>query len=270
MSEFRIDCRVVSSGAWPQISGFPLPTVPFISTRAERDHWPAFFKAFVNVHELVLVAVNAAFGPLISATNSTNVMAIATFLPAAAANHLRRLVHDEELWIANDWRELDLLASDARITAVVLDPGADGRMNVESVVHLMGDNPSVPVFAYVPATPWHLKAIFKLSKHGLTDVFLHPILRHDLRLATVVNRVGANRIAFDFLGRLETRLAKLPPEIFRAIQDLFQRPHRYESVAGRRCGASASISQETLSACPVGSRRNADKAYYSSKSIKRL
>jgi AraC-like DNA-binding protein len=168
-------------------------------------------------------------------------MALAVFLPSDAAVHLKRCVRCEELLTASCWRELTSLISDTRVTAAVVDPDADGKMNVATVMRLMARRPVVPVIAYVPPTPWHLKAIFKLSKYGLKDVFIHPMPSDDHRFLTVVSRTAANRLAFDFLGRMETRIASLPPTMIRAIEDLYERPLRYESGADLAAEAGVSV-----------------------------
>lgn len=133
--------------------------------------------------------------------------------------------------IAGCWQELEVFVSDSRVTTAVIDPAADGKMDVDSVIGLMISQTSLPVFAYVPPTPWHLKAIFKLSKHGLKGVFLHALPKLDLKFSKTVKAVEAKRFAFDFLSRFETRLTALPPELSRAVQDLFERPNRYERAA---------------------------------------
>jgi AraC-like DNA-binding protein len=168
-------------------------------------------------------------------------MALALFLPSEAACRFRELFPAEEVRAARSWTELESLLSQDRVIAAVVDPCADGAMNTDSVVRLMAARRSLPFFAYVPATAPHLQAVFALSKHGLHDAFVHSCLNVDMRLLRAVIRAQSGWLADDFLSRLETRLAALPPEIFRAVRDLFDCPHRYRGAVDIATQAGVSI-----------------------------
>lgn len=168
-------------------------------------------------------------------------MVLALFVPPAAAIAIERLVRDQEVLVARCWRELDSFISENPVTAAIIDPCADGRMDVPRVLQIMASRPSLPVFAYVPPTALHLKAIFQLSKHGLKDVFVHPLMKLDLRFSNAVKGVSADWLAFDFLGRLETRLGRVSPALFRAIKDIFERPHCYQHAGDLATQAGVSV-----------------------------
>ncbi len=168
-------------------------------------------------------------------------MSLALFVPPAVAVHLRQLFPGEEICAARSWSELEAFISASGVTAAVVDPCADGSMNIDSVIRLMSRARSVRFFACVPPTASQLQAVFKLSKHGLQDAFVHPTLNVDLRLFKSVTATNSDWLIGDFLARIETRLGALSPELFRTVRDLFDRPHRYRGVADIAAQAGMSV-----------------------------
>ena len=51
--------------------------------------------------------------------------------------------------IAQSWDEVDTIVREKPVTALILDPAADGVMNVEAVMRLLKQYPSLPIVAYV-------------------------------------------------------------------------------------------------------------------------
>src|SRR6476660_4833551 len=96
-----------------------------------------------------------------------NQLRLAAFLPATSLSHIRRTISPASLHIAKSWRELDELATSAQLSALMLDPNADGRMDLAAAIRLLVTHPAIASFAYVPANASSLRAVVKLHKVGL-------------------------------------------------------------------------------------------------------
>ena len=75
--------------------------------------------------------------------------------------------------VASSWEELESLIRRKPVSVVVLDPSADGSLNVGAVAGLLKRYPSLPLIAYVTLNAPAFKAIAQLGKLGLEDVVLH-------------------------------------------------------------------------------------------------
>lgn len=168
-------------------------------------------------------------------------MACVAFLPTSSANHLLSVIGNDRVVLANSWPDLDSLIRDQTAKAAVVDPTADGTLNISAVLSLIRKYPSVPVLAYVPLTEQSFRAAFVLSTHGLSRVLVYPLARRDLQ--RTIETVSAGQLANDFLGFMEPSLGRLNPRLLRVTQDLFDRPRRYESVADLAIEAKMSVRQ---------------------------
>ena len=113
---------------------------------------------------------------------------------------------------------------------VVLDPAADGSMNVSAVVSLRKKFPELPVIAYVPLSPQSLNAAGTLSRHNVTQFLLHPQDGGVRRFRCALERAAADTVTSQFLGCLEAALGRFPFRLMLSVQDLFDRPGRYETA----------------------------------------
>jgi AraC-like DNA-binding protein len=166
-------------------------------------------------------------------------MTIAAFLPPANADYVRRAVVTTDVVFATSWSDLESYASDPSIDLALVDPSAEGAMNIGAATHTLKHYRHTPVAAYVPLTCENLKAVVYLSGHGLREAFLHP-MTDGRQLSQFAHRLAGHRLAYEFLGSFETRLAHLDPRLVNALRDLFERPHRYETAGdiGRESGVS--------------------------------
>ncbi|HEV2038036.1 MAG TPA: hypothetical protein VGQ96_05450, partial [Candidatus Eremiobacteraceae bacterium] len=65
-------------------------------------------------------------------------MSVAAFLPPRLLTHVKHVFADEpELFVASSWQELESLIRRKPISVVILDPTADGIMNVSAVAGLL-------------------------------------------------------------------------------------------------------------------------------------
>src|SRR6187455_2218986 len=75
------------------------------------------------------VSLDHALNPLVS---------VAAFLPARLLTHVRHVFADEpELFVASSWQELESVIRRKPVSVVLLDPAADGIMNVGAVASLL-------------------------------------------------------------------------------------------------------------------------------------
>jgi AraC-like DNA-binding protein len=168
---------------------------------------------------------------LSNASLSDSTMILVAFLPAIGVESLRRFVAGEKLMLARSWHEVESLLRACAASALILDPCADGSMNVQSVIDLMRKFPTTPVMAYVSMTGPNLKAVFELSRHGLSDAVVRSPNEPTRQLSKVLNRASIHTNVSDLLGWMERSLAELPPLVAQAVVDLFERPHRYTTAA---------------------------------------
>src|SRR5204862_2045250 len=156
-------------------------------------------------------------------------MTIAAFLPADAAEFLRQRIPGDEILFAHSWSELDADIQIPQVNLVLLDPSADGALKIDRVTAIMRSNSAVPVAAYCPLRNDNFHTLLDLWRDGLAHVFFHPLHDDGKCLLEMAHRLCGKRLANEFLAMMETRLVKLEPQLLRAIIDLFERPHRYET-----------------------------------------
>lgn len=164
-------------------------------------------------------------------------MTLAAFLQTDFAVHIKATVPTENLVLAHSWQELDSVLAVRPVSVAVLDPGASGRIDLAAVIGLLRKYPSLPFLAYVPLTEQSFRAVATLSNYGLADAILHPA--DEQRLSKMIETLSRTRLVREFLGTLEIALGTLHPDVLRAVQDLFERPHRYET--GADIAASARV-----------------------------
>jgi AraC-like DNA-binding protein len=140
------------------------------------------------------------------------------------------LLPNAQLYEADSWEDLGAQIRDRTTSAVVLDPWVNGKMRLDAGVRLLRQKPLMPVFGYVPPTPWHLRAVFTLSRHGMNGVFVQGHAGDHTRLANAISRLGENDLAYDLLARVERGLGVVPPALFTTVRDVFERPARYDNA----------------------------------------
>jgi len=154
---------------------------------------------------------------------------LAAFLQMDCAAHVKTAVPNENLLLAHSWQELDSILATRSVSVAVLDPSASGWIDLTAVISLLRKYPSLPFLAYVSLTEQNFRAIATLSNHGLADAIVHPADAQ--RFCKTIETLSRTRLVREFLGPLEVALGTLSPGVLRALQDLFERPHRYETGA---------------------------------------
>ena len=158
-------------------------------------------------------------------------MSVAAFLPPRLVSHIRHVFADEpELLVAESWQELESFIRRKPVSVVILDPAADGIMNVSAVAGLLKRYPSMPLIAYVTLHAPQFSAVAQLGRLGLKEVVLHRFDDEPEGFRERVERVGGNALTYGVLGTLRGQLGLLPRQLTVAIENLFESPHRYASA----------------------------------------
>jgi AraC-like DNA-binding protein len=180
---------------------------------------------------------------------------IAAFLPPRLLAHVRHVFVDEpDLLVASSWQELESFIRRKPVNVVVLDPSADGTLNVGAVAGLLKRYPSLPLIAYVTLHAPAFKAIAQLGRLGLEDVVLHHFDDAPERFRERVEQVQGNSLTHRVIEELSGSLRVLPRQLFVTIENLFQQPHRYTSALDLAMEGIAIVSvYRNLDAAHLGS-----------------
>lgn len=153
---------------------------------------------------------------------------VAVFLPDPLRAHVRHvLIKEKEVLIARSWEELNSMIRDNPVKAVVLDPAADGVMNINAVATLLAKYPSLPVVAYVMLNQASFNAVAQLSRQGLENVVLHRLEDAPERFRATLERATTNPLASQALNALRPQINRLPVKLAQAVDEMFTSPHRY-------------------------------------------
>lgn len=180
---------------------------------------------------------------------------VAAFLPPRLLAHVRHVFIDEpDLLVASSWQELESFIRRKPVNVVVLDPSADGTLNVGAVAGLLKRYPSLPLIAYVTLHAPAFKAIAQLGRLGLEDVVLHHFDDAPERFRERVEQVQGNSLTHRVIEELNGSLRMLPRQLFVTIENLFQQPHRYTSALDLAMEGIAIVSvYRNLDAAHLGS-----------------
>ena len=180
---------------------------------------------------------------------------VAAFLPPGLLTHVKHVFADEpDLLVASSWHELESFIRRKPVNVVILDPSADGTLNVGAVAGLLKRYPSLPLIAYVTLHAPAFKAIAQLGKLGLEDVVLHRFDDAPERFRERVEQVQGNSLTHRVIEELDGSLRLLPRQLFVTIVNLFQQPHRYTSALDLAIEGVAIVSvYRNLDAAHLGS-----------------
>jgi AraC-like DNA-binding protein len=158
-------------------------------------------------------------------------MSVAAFLPARLLAHVKHVFAEEpELLIADSWQELESFIRRKPVTVAILDPAADGIMNVGAVAGLLKRYPSLPLIAYVTLHAPQFSAVAQLGRLGLKEVVLHRFDDEPEGFKERVERLEGNALTHDVIDALRSRLSQIPRQLSVTIENLFDQPHRYTSA----------------------------------------
>ena len=169
-------------------------------------------------------------------------MSVAAFLSPRLLTYVRQVFAEEpELLVASTWDELDGFIRRKPVSVVILDPLADGIMNISAVAGLLTKYPSLPLVAYVALGAAAFNAVAQLSRLGLEDVVLHRFDDAPEKFRERVEKVQVNPLTRQVLAVLAPSLAQMPLPVASAVGDMFAQPHRYTSALDLAVGAGVPI-----------------------------
>ena len=158
-------------------------------------------------------------------------MSIAVFLPPQLLTHVRHVfAKEKDFFIASSWKELEEIVRREPVSVVIADPAADGVVDIDAVSGILQRYPSLPFVGYVMLTPTAFGAIAQLARRGLDHVVLHRFGDSRERLQQTISRVRANPPSQKVMSLLAPVLRDVPLSFARAVNDLFEQPHKYRSV----------------------------------------
>jgi AraC-like DNA-binding protein len=183
-------------------------------------------------------------------------LSVAAFLPARLLTHVKHVFADEaELFVASSWQELESFIRRKPVSVVILDPSADGIMNVSAVAGLLKRYPSLPLIAYVTLNAPAFNAVAQLGRMGLEDVVLHHFDDVPERFRERVEQVEGNALTHSVIEAISDRLKQLPRQLSVTVENLFDQPHRYMSALdiGMEAGTAIVSVYRNLDTAQLGS-----------------
>jgi AraC-like DNA-binding protein len=183
-------------------------------------------------------------------------LSVAAFLPARLLTHVKHVFADEpELLVASSWQELESFIRRKPVSVVILDPSADGIMNVSAVAGLLKRYPSLPLIAYVTLNAPAFNAVAQLGRMGLEDVVLHHFDDAPERFRERVEQVEGNALTHSVIQAIADRLKQLPRQLSVTVENLFDQPHRYMSALdlGMEAGIAIVSVYRNLDTAQLGS-----------------
>ena len=183
-------------------------------------------------------------------------MSVAAFLPARLLTHVKHVFADEpDLLVASSWQELESFIRRKPVSVVILDPSADGIMNVSAVAGLLKRYPSLPLIAYVTLNAPAFNAVAQLGRMGLEDVVLHHFDDAPERFRERVEQVEGNALTHNVIEAISDRLKQLPRQLSVTVENLFDQPHRYMSALdlGMEAGIAIVSVYRNLDTAQLGS-----------------
>jgi AraC-like DNA-binding protein len=190
-------------------------------------------------------------------------MSVVAFLPERLLAHVRHVFADEkDFVIAQSWDELHTIIREKPVSTLIVDPAADGAMNVKAVEDLLKRYPSLPVVAYVFLNPASFGAIMQLSQHGLENVVLQRFEDSPQRFRETVDRARGNPLKRKLLEALRPQLRRLPIKVVSTVDEMFDSPHRYATAQEMALRAEMSTVRlyRNFSAAGLGSPRRLVRA----------
>lgn len=166
---------------------------------------------------------------------------IVAFLPDRLLPHIRDVFGAPDFVVAKSWDEVDAIVREKPVTALILDPGADGSMNVEAVELLLNRYPSLPIVAYVSLSQASFCAMARLARAGLQNVLLQRFEDSPKNFRDTLAQARLNPLTTKLLEGLRSELKLLPPNIVSVIHEMLDSPYCYHTAQDIATQAEISV-----------------------------
>ena len=169
---------------------------------------------------------------------------VASHLPSLLRVPLRSAIGAEHrIAEAVNWTDLADIVTRRPVDIVVADPAAEGGVNVTAVSYLIERFPRTPVIVYTSLGPTSVAAMAELSRCGLRDVVLHRYDDAPERFHRVLERVAKKQSGQRAVVSIADTLSTLPMPIARALEQVFDRPQAFSSIADIAITADVPLSR---------------------------
>jgi AraC-like DNA-binding protein len=170
---------------------------------------------------------------------------VVAILPRQLLDHLRVVLGTEHvLTVVTAWGDLHNAIQQRIVDVVVADPLAAGMLEVDTLIQVRRDYPSLPMVVYTTVSPAAMIAVAKLGRWGVEHVVLSRFDDERGRFLGLIESIPAHVLAERMLRELGSSLSLLPVVVVRAIDQLFHAPGRFRSV--QDLGAASGMSLRTL------------------------
>ena len=168
---------------------------------------------------------------------------VATFLPARLSVQLKAAMsHDDEVCVTDSWEELETMVRLDPLSVVVLNPAADGTMDVARACRLIRNYASVPFVAYVPVDAPFVRGVAYMSSEGLQDVIVYRSDDSPIRLHDLLERVSWVPEVSALFGHLLPWVRRLPEPIVDVLIDDLRQPRKFSSAEDMAAAANITLS----------------------------
>ena len=176
--------------------------------------------------------------------SSIRPLLVAAHLPTHLRVPLRTALGQEHrITEAVDWADLSEIVRRRPIDLIVADPAAEGGVNVTAVSDMLENFPQTPVLVYTSLAHTTVGAMAELSRRGLKDIVLHRYDDSPERFHQVLERVAKKQVGQSVIANLGDAFDQLPSEIARTLEQMFERPQAFASVADVAATAGVTLSR---------------------------
>lgn len=169
-------------------------------------------------------------------------MTVVTFLTDQQQARVNSLLSDEkEIFRVQSWDELERTIRVKSVSVLILNPAADGNMDIDAAADLLRKYPMLPIVAYVALDPASFRGMIELSQRGLFRIVLQGFEDSPERFGAMLNKARANPFATQLLSRLRPNVTGLSVRLAHTVEELFQMPHRFGRAYDLAAGAGISL-----------------------------
>jgi AraC-like DNA-binding protein len=156
---------------------------------------------------------------------------VAALFPVESIALIRGLLPEAVLCMSHSLEEFTTLLKAVPLDAALIGLQADRPSDCSAIIELSDRHPNVHFLVCVSFHHSALRDVLRLSKHSISCVLLDPPNAPHPDLQRLLERVCSSHVSSAVLGSFERTLQTMPCSIVRAVEDLFQRPERYQTAA---------------------------------------